>query len=157
KFSGPRGVAFLADGSLLVADAFGDRLRRVTREGVVTTWGVGAGMEDGTKETAQFQFPWGLLVDGEAIFVCDSANSMIRRIEGDAVTRGAGRPMRVGYVAGAATDARFFSPAGVAVRDDGSLLVADAVNHVIRAVAKDGTTTTFAGKADEPGSTDGTL
>jgi DNA-binding beta-propeller fold protein YncE len=50
-----------------------------------------------------------------------------------------------GMVDGAAMDARFSVPYGIAVRDDGAIVVADFGNHRIRVVTRAGVTTTLAG------------
>ncbi|WP_246578946.1 stalk domain-containing protein, partial [Cohnella xylanilytica] len=55
---------------------------------------------------------------------------------------------------GAALSARFNAPEGLALAPDGTLVVADSLNHAIRLV-KDGRVTTLAGEATEFGSGDG--
>lgn len=59
-----------------------------------------------------------------------------------------------GFADGRSTSARFNFPHGLALADDGSLYVADAMNHCIRRVTPDGTVTTYAGGA-KSGSDDG--
>jgi streptogramin lyase len=49
----------------------------------------------------------------------------------------------------------FHSPSGIAVDANGNVFVADATDNVIRKIAKDGSVTSFAGAAGEPGFTDG--
>jgi sugar lactone lactonase YvrE len=51
--------------------------------------------------------------------------------------------------------ARFNRPQGVAVDSDGSVVVADTGNHTIRRIGPDRLVSTVAGKAGEPGSSDG--
>ncbi len=60
-----------------------------------------------------------------------------------------------GYVDGVAASARFNTPSGVALADNGKIYVADSVNNAIRVVATDGTTSTAAGTASA-GYVDGT-
>src|SRR5207342_1898789 len=50
-----------------------------------------------------------------------------------------------GFADGQGTAAQFNTPYGIAVRPDGTLLVADWGNHRIRTVALDGTVGTLAG------------
>jgi sugar lactone lactonase YvrE len=54
-----------------------------------------------------------------------------------------------GNIDGTATEARFYSPASVAIAADGTLYVVDALNFVIRRISPLGVTTTLAGKAGE--------
>ncbi|HTQ08082.1 MAG TPA: N,N-dimethylformamidase beta subunit family domain-containing protein [Polyangiaceae bacterium] len=58
------------------------------------------------------------------------------------VLAGTGEP---GYKDGPGNEARFDSPAGLAVGPDGTLYVTEARNHDVRAIAPDGAVTTFAG------------
>lgn len=57
---------------------------------------------------------------------------------------------------GVGQEARFSGPAGVVIDSAGNVYVADSGNNVIRKIASDGTVTTFAGKAGEAGTDDGT-
>ena len=59
-----------------------------------------------------------------------------------------------GFADGNGPDARFRYPRGVAVREDGAIIVADSENHCIRLVTLDGNVTTIAGNG-MPGSADG--
>ena len=68
----------------------------------------------------------------------------------------AGSSGGAGNLDGPATAARFSGPAAVAASGDGTLYVADASNYTIRKISPDGSVTTLAGKAGEPGTEDGT-
>jgi sugar lactone lactonase YvrE len=61
-----------------------------------------------------------------------------------------------GHSDGAGTQARFAGPTGITVDAAGNAYVADPDTHTIRRITPDGTVTTLAGKAGEPGSVDGT-
>jgi sugar lactone lactonase YvrE len=71
------------------------------------------------------------------------------------VTTSAGSPGEIGSDDGAGPDARFSSPAGVALDVAGNVYVADFANNTIRKVAPDGTVSTLAGSPGEAGSADG--
>lgn len=62
----------------------------------------------------------------------------------------------IGAEDGLRADARFNNPHGLAYDLAGNLYVADTGNHTIRKIAPDGQVTTFAGKAGQPGTADGT-
>jgi hypothetical protein len=57
---------------------------------------------------------------------------------------------------GAAAEAQFFGPRGIARDSAGNTFVADEYNFTIRRIASTGTVTTFAGTAGQSGTTDGT-
>lgn len=61
----------------------------------------------------------------------------------------------IGCDDGSGTAARFNSPQGVAVDRAGNVYVADTANHTIRRVTPTGIVTTIAGRAGQPGSSDG--
>ena len=60
-----------------------------------------------------------------------------------------------GCADGVGAAARFSYPWGLAVRPDGSVLVADSCNHTIRCISAAGLVSTLAGAAGQVGSTDG--
>jgi len=67
----------------------------------------------------------------------------------------AGNPGGGGAADGIGAIARFASPAGVAVDADGTIYVADLINHTIRVVTAEGVVTTLAGSPGQPGYADG--
>jgi DNA-binding beta-propeller fold protein YncE len=105
------------------------------------------GKSDGMSEEARFDGPAAVATDGSVVYVADSKNHCVREVSASGeVTTVAGRPGEAGYADGAAVEARFSSPAGVAVAADGSLLVADTGNHRLRRI-RGGTVATIAGAA----------
>lgn len=56
---------------------------------------------------------------------------------------------------GTGTNARFYNAWGVAVDSAGTVYVADTYNHTIRTIDSTGYVSTFAGKAETPGNTNG--
>ncbi len=110
------------------------------------------GETDGPGSRAQFDAPMGLDLDTQGnLYVADSRNHRIRRItpSGATTTLAGGAP---GFADGAAGQAQFLLPCGVAVAPDGSVYVADTGNHCIRRI-KNGQVTTLAGST--PGLADG--
>jgi sugar lactone lactonase YvrE/murein DD-endopeptidase MepM/ murein hydrolase activator NlpD len=84
RFNGPIGVAVDGQGRVIVADTYNDRIRAISRDGVVTTiaGGAGLGPDDGGVDQARFDTPCGVAVDADGnIYVADSGNGTIRRID----------------------------------------------------------------------------
>ena len=115
------------------------------------------GFQDGDGTDARFNSPYGIAVDGDGnVFVADSENHALRKVSrGGAVTTLAGSG-QAGFADGVGTAARFHEPWGIAISAQGTLLVADYMNHCIRQVDPvDGTVTTLVGKGTEKGLKDG--
>ena len=148
QFSNPYGVAVDASGNVYVADYNNNRIRKVTRLGVVTTLaGSTQGNLDGTGALAQFNNPAGVAVDASGnVYVADMLNSRIRKVTSDGVvTTLAGSTD--GFANGTGTGAKFYYPTGVAVDASGNVYVADIGNARIRKVTALGVVTTFAGSS----------
>ena len=153
RFNYPYGVAVDSAGNVYVADTCNYTIRKVTRDGVVTTLagsaGTVSGSADGTGSAAQFNYPSGVAVDSAGnVYVADSGNNTIRRVTssgvvttlaGSAELRQRGWHGRRGAVQ---------PPCGVAVDGAGNVFVADTGNSTIRRMASGGRVTTIGG---EPG------
>ena len=105
-----------------------------------------AGTGDGPVATAQFNQPVGLIGDGKgAVYVADSGNHCIRKIENGAVTTVAGLCGTPGTANGAATSAaRFHNPTGILLNSQGQIVVSDSLNNCIRLI-QSGQVSTLAG------------
>ncbi|MGV8042055.1 MAG: PKD domain-containing protein [Thermoanaerobaculaceae bacterium] len=161
RFLVPYGVAVATDGTVWVADTYGHTIRTISPSGMVTTVAGQPevhGSADGTGSAATFSGPGAIAVDAQGnAWVADTDNHAIRRVTpAGTVTTVAGLAGVPGTTDGFYTAARFNYPYGIAVRRNGSLLVADSYNHTIRLVTQSGTVTTLAGTAGTPGSRDGT-
>jgi hypothetical protein len=143
--------------SYLVADRQNHRIRRylVADNRVETIAGGGAGgplgggYALGVGADARFNAPAAAVAGpGGAVFVADSLNHCIRRI--DPVTRDvtvfAGAPGQAGNLDGANGNARFAAPSDLVVADDGTLYVADAGNKSLREITPAGVVSTIAGR-----------
>ena len=162
RFRYPTGIAVDDGGEIYVADFHNHVIRKITTEGhVITLAGSAenAGSADGNRSSARFNLPHEVAVDrARNVYVADFGNHTIRRITPDGdVTTLAGHAGEAGSSDGAAEQARFHSPYGVAVDDDGNVYVADTSNHTIRKIAPDGVVSTLAGAQGEAGQVDGAL
>lgn len=87
-----------------------------------------------------------LAPDGSLI-VADTANQVIRRVDPDGtIVTIAGTGARGAAVPTRAASARFREPSGVAIDQDGSVLVADTGNDALRRIDVDGRVTTVVGR-----------
>ena len=139
RFNGPVGLALDNQGNLFVSDSNNHAIRKITPDGMVATWaGIPEvdGYMDGDRLTARFSKPAELAFDKQGnLFVADSFNHVIRKISSDGkVATVTGVAGFHGSADGANGQARLFNPYGLAIRPDGSLVVADAYNELIRVV-----------------------
>jgi sugar lactone lactonase YvrE len=157
RFSDPFGVAVAADGSVYVADAGeSNRIRKVTPQGeVFSVAGGREGYADGAGAAASFDTPSALALDREGnLYVADTGNNRIRRVTPDGHVTTVAGDGSAGFREGAAAEAQFDAPVGLAVDKDGNVYVADTYNDRIRLITKDGQVKTIAG-AGGPGDADG--
>lgn len=139
RFNQPSGIAVDASGNAYVADTANHLIRRISPSGRVSTLagvpGV-AGAADGSGTDALFNRPQGLAWgrDG-ALYVCDSANSTLRRVTpAGLVTTVAGMPGVTGLRDGPGASAWFNEPRALAADGSGGLYVADTGNAALRHV-----------------------
>ncbi|MFD0714053.1 stalk domain-containing protein [Paenibacillus sp. GCM10027626] len=137
---------------LLVADTYNQRLRAVENKRISTVAGTdlgtdergaaAGGLQDGVGKTAAFDHPAGIAADSKGkIYVADSGNHAIRAVDAKGqVSTVAGNGL-LGFKDGKGEAARFYNPLDVAVAADGTIYVADTLNHVIRKIAGDTVTT----------------
>ncbi|MGM0881821.1 MAG: stalk domain-containing protein [Bacillota bacterium] len=163
RFHAPTGLALDANNNLYVADTLNNVIRKITPEGIVSTFagiaGDTGGYKDGGTAEAIFNEPMGLVLDEKGgLYVADSGNHLIRYIHDGKVTTIAGKVTTVdaltgymtgGYVNGTSSAARFNRPRGLAYAE-GVLFVADSLNNRIRAVQPNGKVVTIAGQS-KPG------
>jgi hypothetical protein len=140
RFSGPGYV--WGDGTYLyVADSENAIIRRVTLStgAVVTIAGTPqrAGASDGAGPEVQFRYPWGVWGDGANLYITDTSNYTIRKLNlgSGAVTTIAGSAGMSGQVNGTGASALFVGPTGI-WGDGTSLYVADTYNTSQRAIRK---------------------
>lgn len=137
----PSALALDAEGRLLIADSANHAVRRIEPDGtIVTIAGTGTrgfGGDGGPASAATLNAPEGLAVDSAgAIYVSDSRNHRIRRIDPDGTIltiAGTGESAWSGD-GGPAVAAAFFTPARLSCDDD-LLYVADQNNERVRVIS----------------------
>ncbi len=142
-FGSPCDVAGF-DGGYAISDTDNNAIR-FYRDGNVTTLagGTAAGYKDASGKKARFDRPTGLAAGDGCLYVSDTGNHAIRKIDADGnVTTLAGG--KRGCADGTLEKARFCEPAGLCFFD-GCLYVADSGNHRICKIDADGNVTTVAG------------
>lgn len=126
----PSDIAIASDGSVLIADTYNNRIRRVGTDGIITTVAV------------SLHYPAGvaLATDG-SVFIADSYHNIINKVGVDGImstVAGGGYSFWESYGfagdGGMATSAYLAYPMRIAIANDGSLYIADTYNNRIRHV-----------------------
>jgi sugar lactone lactonase YvrE len=149
RFFQPHGVTTDEIGNLYVADSFGQTIRKVTREGVVTTLAgraLSEGSVDGIGANARFRGPTSVTLDKAGnLYVADQLNYTIRKVTARGeVTTIAGMPLVRGTNDGVGSAARFSYPRALTMGTDGNIYVADLGGGSIRRVTPQGVVSTLA-------------
>lgn len=132
QFNFPDGIALDKMGNIYVADAGNYRIRKITSEGLVTTYAGSdkSGFVDGMAGAARFNYPTDIVADSLGnLYVLDV--DRIRKIAPDGVVStiaGNGN----GFMDGVGGIAKFFTPAGIGIDVRGNIYVADTDNNRIR-------------------------
>ena len=148
-FNLPTQICGDGKGVLYVADTNNSEIRKIVlAEMVVSTIGGqapdGEGNVDGPPSKSKFNRPRGVATDGKSLYVADTANQVIRKIDLSTNTTttvaGSGQP---GDANGKGAEASFNNPEALAT-DGATLYIADADNHAIRKMnLADGTVSTL--------------
>jgi sugar lactone lactonase YvrE len=104
-----------------------------------------SGYVDESRTFAAFYYPEGVAVDGSGnVYVADSGNNMIRKIDTNGYVTTFAGSTNSGFVDGNGTNAAFQFPSGLAVDGSGNVYVADHANNVVRKISASGNVTTLA-------------
>ncbi|MFQ6098907.1 MAG: NHL repeat-containing protein [Armatimonadota bacterium] len=152
RLNWPRDMSPAPDGDLYIADTMNHCIRRVSRDGTITTV-AGTGTEgysgDGGQAVhAELNAPRDVEVGADGcLYVADTSNHCIRKVGVDGIISTVAGTGIEGYSGdgGRATDARLAWPQDVAVGADGTLYFTDTGNHRVRTVSPEGSIETVAG------------
>jgi len=161
QIDNPFGVTRGPDGAIYFCEYTGQRIRKVTPDGIIHTV-AGSGQkgysgDGGPALQATFNLPHELRFDAAGdLYIVDMTNHAVRKVamKTGIITTLAGNG-QAGYSGdgGPAAKAQFKQPHSIQFGPDGSLYVCDIGNNVIRKIdMKTGTISTFAGTG-KPGPT----
>ena len=160
----PYGLTRGPDGSLYICDMGNHRIRRISRDGIITTVaGTGArgySGDGGPALKAELNEPYEVRFDRDGnMFFVEMRNAVVRRVDGKtgviSTVAGTGREGFSGD-GGPATKAALRQPHSIQFDPAGHLYICDIGNHRIRRVSREnGTISTFAGTGERLPTPDG--
>lgn len=158
QFNGPSGICADNNGNLYVTDYFNFKIRKIViATGEVSTYsGSNFGYANGDLTNALFNAPVGICREGNFLYITESINTKIRKIDmvNGTVSTLAGSIQ--GTIDGIGEAAQFDGLSGICPDGNGNLYVAEINNHRIRKIViNTGEVTTFAGSG-VPGFNNGT-
>jgi hypothetical protein len=155
------GVAKDSSGNVYVADTYNCLIREVNTGGTINLFAglvisnsprCGFSGDGGPDTSAELYYPDGVAVDNKAnVYVADTSNEVVRKINGGTITTIAGIGGINGYAGdgGPATNALLYNPEAVAVDPAGNVFIADYDNCRVREInATTGIINTVAGNGN---------
>lgn len=162
KVNAPEDVTVDPSGVAYIADTGNHRIRKVVPSGLVISTFAGNGSQGysgdgGPAASASFSLPGGVAIQAGALYVADTGNHVVRRIDASGVVTTVAGNGTAGYSGdgAAATLAQLDTPRGLAFDTSGNLFIAESGNHTVRRVDTSGTITTVAGNGTAGFSGDG--
>jgi sugar lactone lactonase YvrE len=150
-FNGLSGIALDNQGNLYVADSGNHAIRKITPDGMVSTWAGSGALGYTNFSSIGYATINGLTIDTDGnLYLADSYNNAVRRItpDGQVTTLASGCPTgrtlfgnsgtlqpSIRWDAMPTDQACFNGPTGVAVDASGAIYVADTYNFAIRKIA----------------------
>lgn len=158
QFHSPAGITTDDDGNLYIADSLNHCIRKMDVEGNVSIYAGGKqGYLDGDRLTAQFNTPIGICYEDQSLYITDSQNQRVRKInmKSGKVETLAGVASYYedsdiyagGFSDGSLEVAQFDNPTGI-IKDGDSIYIADTGNSAIRQI-KNGVVSTILQIEDE--------
>lgn len=158
----PAGVEVDESENLFIADLLGNKIRKVTSGGIISTvagtGASGSGGDGGAATSAQLTSPHGTTHDASGNFyIADATNNKVRKVDATgkiSTVAGTGTAGSSGD-GGSATAAQINDPRSVAVDSSGNLFIAEFSGHRVRKVDGSGNISTVAGTGTAGYSGDG--
>ena len=163
-FSQTEGIAIDGSGTIYIADADDNRVRKINPNGSIqTVAGTGvAGFagDGGSSNAAMLSHPYGVAVDAQGnLYIADLGNGRVRKISpgGTIATVAGGGTITPGGNGdgGLATSVQLLEPRNIAVTPDGTLYISDFAAQRVYRVTPGGILTTLAGTGSAGFSGDG--
>jgi len=144
QLNSPQGLAVDSQGNLYIADQVNNRVRKVTAQGVISTFagngktGTPRFLGDGGQAiSANLNLPGGVAVDHSGnVFIADTGDNSIREVGANGVINTIAGTGFGGYGGdtGLAGDAVLLQPEDVFVDGSGNVFIADTGNAVVREI-----------------------
>jgi uncharacterized protein (TIGR03437 family) len=141
----PKGICVDRDGNLLVADSGNHVIRRINRNGFISTFAGssrrGLGGDGGDARRALLNWPSAVALDpaNGDLYVADTGNSRIRKISSiGTISTVVGTEAGLAGDGSPATTAKLSRPSDIAISGSGVLVIADTGNGRIRVVDRVG-------------------
>jgi sugar lactone lactonase YvrE len=152
SFESPSSIAQDKSGNLYISDFAGQRIRKVTPTGTISTY-AGTGIsgfsgDGGPANAAKLSYPTGLVFDSAGdLIVADGGNNRIRMIDTTGKITTIAGTGATGYTGdgGPAIKATFNQPWGLTYDSTGDLYITDLGNCAVRFVNTSGIINTYAG------------
>jgi uncharacterized protein (TIGR03437 family) len=152
ELSFPAGITFDRAGNLYFADTFNSRIRKVDKNGIITTFAgtgdFGFSGDGGVATKALVNRPYGVAFDQAGnLYIADTYNDLIRKVTASSglISTIGGFMEGFGGDGAPASTASFDTPTAVVFDAAGNLYIADTLNNRVREVTTDGNIHTIAG------------
>jgi uncharacterized protein (TIGR03437 family) len=137
------GIAVDGTGSVYIADAADNRVRKITPDGKIETFagtGVAGFAGDGGPDTAALlNQPYGLAVDTAGnVYIADLGNARVRKVSIDGTIQtiaGGGSMVASGSSTIPAANAQFLEPRNIAVDPNGTVYISDFAANIVYQIA----------------------
>jgi ribosomal protein L27 len=145
QFFYPRALALDPDGNLFIVESGGHVIRKMTPEGVVSTFaglGNSGGYVEGTGTDARFYAPEGITIDAAGnLYIADGGNNRVRKITPAGVVTTLAGSGQATYADGIGTNASFWGLRTITSDDSGNLYVGQG--NFLKKITPEGVVTTF--------------
>jgi len=152
KLNMPFGIDLDNAGNVYFSDCLNHRIRKISTAGIITTVagnGTGGFSGNGGAATAAAMLgPTYIRFDHSGnLYISDNSNNMLRKVNTSGIITTIAGTGVLGYTGdgGAATNARLYSPSGMAIDAAGNVYLCDYGNNVVRKINTAGVISTFAG------------